>query len=517
MNHISGKKNIRKQRCNSGQDFNNKHGVHRPARIMKKACGHKCRYKCSSTFCNTEREKLFHSFWQLGDINKQRQFLLKHTVRKNKKIKSVHASRRNMSITWFLPSQNELNRDIRVCKTFFLKTLGISDKMVTTAYKKLNDIGICEDDKRGKYSNRPNKTSEVQKMHVRQHIRSFETVESHYCRRDSKKLYLPQDLSLSKMYRLYKEHCSNIGVTLVSQYIYNDVFNSEFNLAFHSPIKDKCDLCVSFANASAEEKEKMTEIYENHIKNKELARKHKEHDKSQVKNTNSETVVCCFDLEEVLLTPHSFESCLFYKRRLNSFDFTIYDMGTSDGHCYLWNEAISSRGACEIASCLFSFIQDMSGKGKKDFIMYSDNCCAQNKNKYFLTMLWYCLQKFNLRSITQKYLEKGHTQNEGDSIHAAIESASRKISIFTTSQWAATIRAARHSKPYVVHELNITDFFDFKELAQNLKNFEVNTDNEKVYWNSIKTITLKSTAPNQFEYQTDYEGQVHTVNLFHKL
>ena len=171
-------------------------------------------------------------------------------------------------------------------------------------------------------------------MHVRQHIRSFETVESHYCRRDSKKLYLPQDLSLSKMYRLYKDHCSNIGVTPVNQYIYNDVFNSEFNLAFRSPIKDKCDFCVSSANASAEEKEKLTEIYENHIKKKELARQHKEHDKSQVKNTDSETVVCCFDLEEVLLTPHSFESFLFYKRRLNYFNFTIYDMGTSDGHCY---------------------------------------------------------------------------------------------------------------------------------------------------------------------------------------
>ena len=189
-------------------------------------------------------------------------------------------------------------------------------------------------------------------------------------------------------------------------------------------------------------------------------------------------------------------------------------MGTSDGHCYLWNEAISSRGACEISSCLFSFIQDMSGKGKKEFIMYSDNCCAQNKNKYFLTMLWYCLQKFNLRSITQKYLEKDHAQNEGDFIHGAIETASRKISLNTTSHWAATVRAARHSKLYVVHELNITDFFDFKKLAQNLKNLEVNTNNEKVYWNSIKTITLKSTAPNQFEYQTDYESQVHTVKLF---
>ena len=48
-----GKSNIRKQRCNSGQDFINKHGVHRPASMMKKACGHKCRYKYSSTLCNT--------------------------------------------------------------------------------------------------------------------------------------------------------------------------------------------------------------------------------------------------------------------------------------------------------------------------------------------------------------------------------------------------------------------------------------------------------------------------------
>ena len=81
-----------------------------------------------------------------------------------------------------------------------------------------------------------------------------------------------------------------------------------------------------FANASANEKEKLTEIYETHIKNKELARKHREHDKSQVKNINSETVVCWFYLEEVLLTPDSFESCLFYKRRLNYFNFVIYDM-----------------------------------------------------------------------------------------------------------------------------------------------------------------------------------------------
>ena len=92
-------------------------------------------------------------------------------------------------------------------------------------------------------------------------------------------------------------------------------------------------------------------------------------------------------------------------------------VSTHDGYCYVWNEAIASRGDCEIASCLFSFIQDLSQKGKKKLITYSEYCCAQNKNKYFFTMLWYALQKFRMQSITQKYLEKGNTFNEVDSIH----------------------------------------------------------------------------------------------------
>ena len=82
--------------------------------------------------------------------------------------------------------------------------------MVTTVHSKFNDIGMCMDDRRGKFVNRPNQTSETAKNYVRQHINSLETVESHYCRRDSKKLYLPHGLNLSKMYRLYLYFCNNV-------------------------------------------------------------------------------------------------------------------------------------------------------------------------------------------------------------------------------------------------------------------------------------------------------------------
>ena len=39
------------------------------------------------------------------------------------------------------------------------------------------------------------------------------------------------------------------------------------------------------------------------------------------------------------MTPHSFESALYYKRRLNTYN--LYDFGSTDGH---WNESIASRG-----------------------------------------------------------------------------------------------------------------------------------------------------------------------------
>lgn len=132
-------------------------------------------------------------------------------------------------------------------------------------------------------------------------------------------------------------------------------------------------------------------------------------------------------------------------------------------------------------------------------------------------MLWFCIQKFGITSITHKYLEKGHTQNENGFIHATIESASRHIKVYTTPQWAAIIQMARRDHPYFTREMSFKDFFDFKLMSQNIKNFEINTDGEKVFWNKLKVITLRSDMPNFFEYQTHHKGQKFQVDLFKRL
>jgi len=88
-----------------------------------------------------------------------------------------------------------------------------------------------------------------------------------------------------------------------------------------------------------------------------------------------------------------------------------------------------------MASCLYKFMTEHIENGGKQFYIFSDNCGLQNRNRIIATIWWYILQKFDVDIITHSFLEVGHTQNENDAVHAAIERASRKISLFVPDQW----------------------------------------------------------------------------------
>lgn len=51
-------------------------------------------------------------------------------------------------------------------------------------------------------------------------------------------------------------------------------------------------------------------------------------------------------------------------------------------------------------------------------------------------------------TITQKYLEKGHTQMEVDSVHSVIERKLKNVEIFLPSQYASITKEARREPDY---------------------------------------------------------------------
>lgn len=70
------------------------------------------------------------------------------------------------------------------------------------------------------------------------------------------------------------------------------------------------------------------EIWQSYKKQRKSKRKQREKDKSNAQENKDSTFLAArFDLEEVLMTPKAFESSQYYKRRLNTFNFSIYDLG----------------------------------------------------------------------------------------------------------------------------------------------------------------------------------------------
>lgn len=192
--------NIRKRKRHSGQAYQDRSGNLHAARRIKstKDCRGKCKFSCLVHCNRNERENIFHQYWQLSR-NQQQDFLAKNTVQ------CVKSNVKRLRIQYTLPV---LGENIRVCKEFFLGTLDISQQRVNVYHK--NKDKATNIPRPLKTGNNNKVTSDEKKTSVRNHIRSFPHIESHYCRSSSKCHYLDPGLSIAKMYRLYTQRMVSI-------------------------------------------------------------------------------------------------------------------------------------------------------------------------------------------------------------------------------------------------------------------------------------------------------------------
>lgn len=206
------------------------------------------------------------------------------------------------------------------------------------------------------------------------------------------------------------------------------------------------------------------------------------------------------------MTPKTEVSEQYYRSKLSTYNLTVFDLGKKQGFCYMWHEALGQRGSAEIGSCILEFIKEnIMRHSVKEFSFFSDNCAGQNRNRNIVTLYLYCAVNFNIK-ITHNFLEKGHTQNEGDSIHSTIERASRNIDIFVPSQWYTLARTACKKKPYVIKEMGT--FWNLHHLREStLNNMNTITTGENVKWTSVRVIMVEPSTPNivNIKYQYDQE------------
>nr|CAI5822177.1 unnamed protein product [Callosobruchus analis] len=368
----------------------------------------------------------------------------------------------------------------------FLNTLDIGFKRIRYTMEKCRGgSGICTPDNRGRHGNHKRVSDEDRKI-VMDHISKFPAYKSHYSRSHSNKRYLSPDLSIQQMYRLYTDHCKEIGRTPVSDHFYRNIFVTEFNISFHPPHNDtcgKCDKLEVLIKACSDEGDRINFEREKkaHLEAANDAYEEKRKDKDNSKKSEL-MITAMFDLQKCLPTPHLKSGIAFYKRQLWVFNLTVYEISSATENksiCFMWDETTSRRGGQEIASCLLKYIQNLPPT----------------------TTILNLPPGHNLKEINHKFLVSGHTHLEADSIHAAIEKAKKQttMDIEMPRDWSTLVRGIHRKGGIKVVDMTQNDFYKIGALQKAcFINRKKNTEGEAMLF-------LKA---NHFKYLKEQPGKI---------
>lgn len=430
-------------------------GIKREGRKMGQPCSSEHCRRAVNRHCNKfsdeTRSDIFQKFWRDMNWDQRKVFVLNliEVTDKKRKVTKVLESRREASRNFFLYLKEER---LQVCRSMFLSTLGIKTWTVRQWLQSSSGGGVHKSKEvlLGERQSAREKPASRCKETAYSFLRSLPVLPSHYCRKTTKKLYLEHfHTSIMSLYNLYKDHCSNISVTPVGKTQFVKIFK-ELNLALFSPKKDRCDVCCAYEMKQIEEAD-----YTLHVQKKDRARAEKEGDKEKaIQNKTCHVVV--MDVQAVSVCPSLNASALYYRRKLNCHNFTVYDLATHEATCYWFNETEADLSACTFASCIVHYIKKVVSENPLPIILYSDGCNYQNRNSVMSNALLHLSMELNI-PLTQKFLEKGHTQMECDSVHSVIEHKLKKKQIYLPSDYVRLTQEARSKPfPYKVVELDYT-------------------------------------------------------------
>ncbi|XP_065362896.1 uncharacterized protein LOC135956365 [Calliphora vicina] len=198
-------------------------------------CAIRCTFKCHQNFSEEERKQICDIFWSL-DFKRRKDFILARIETKDvetpttPEFRKTNRPTRAYQTRFYLRSGlNSENK--RVCKHFMMNTLSINRKFIENAIKYAdkttgNYTGV---DGRGKHL--IHKISPERKQAILDHINSYPVW---LPSKKAKLRCLHHSLSIKRMYKEYREKCTEDEIKPVSAFYYYKVFHDEFRLLFLS-------------------------------------------------------------------------------------------------------------------------------------------------------------------------------------------------------------------------------------------------------------------------------------------
>lgn len=475
-NEQKWKRNERKRKLAEGKRYINSTGVEIGPRVTGSECN--CKYRCFY-YVNVEmRGHILKKFNKLGEKHKQDLYLsglIKSAPvvrRRPNQGASTKGQIRNVSNVYSIRLGTF---DKKVCKKAFASIHGISMKRVenVASQKISNDFVTVKSDKRGKHHNRPNRITEDLKKQVDNHIQSFPRRVSHYSRKDSSKYYLSPDLNVKLMHRLYLQqyepemyHKLMDGDKAgyrpkVSHDFYFRYLKANFNYTFGCPRSDTCVKCdelenqIKNSNLSPDQVQNAKVQKQLHLLKAEVFyRKLKEN--SSIALEKPEVEVLSFDYQQNFPLPKVPSGDAFYCRQLWLYNFCIHSAKTKRAHCYMFDETTGSKKPDETISFIDHYLCNVLNQNVSELILFSDNCCAQNKNYAIVQYLFSLVKSGRFKKITHHFPIPGHSFLPCDRCFGVIE---KKLKL---------IERVFHPNEYHTHVRNSSKMFHTVFVSQDL-------------------------------------------------
>ena len=141
-------------------------------------------------------------------------------------------------------------------------------------------------------------------------------------------------------------------------------------------------------------------------------------------------IVVMVDLQKCLPTPLLTNSQSLYLKNFVLINYTIYDPVSKKSYCMMYDGNDGARRGNEMASCFLKWAMKeiIRNDNVESLIVWSDNCSGQNRN-HFMVLLYFWLLSIsqNLKVIDHKFLLRGHTHMEVDTIHSIIERKRKRL------------------------------------------------------------------------------------------
>jgi len=390
--------------------------------------------------CSCRREcinKLGEQFWTMNYNSRKTWINQRVTRRETKSHQSRCDVKRRRTETREYTLRDRHGDVQTVCKEFFMRTLGYMHDSFLTAICRSTERGDATPppDKRGRHEPSNKLTTEARSL-IEKHIESYCPSVPHYRREHApNRRYLAPELNVTIMFNDFKEKhpTCTCGIDTYRKTV------AAKNISFVKLGQEECDVCLAYSNhihetSLEQETQKCTHCdkWKIHIEEARLSRTKYQEDAAK----DTDTIHLSADMQKVLLLPRmpSLKSCFFLKK-LVVFHETFAPIGSSKKNgkkprvlSCLWNESISGRNACDVASsfekALTFYMQNTS-----KVVIWADNCSAQNKNWTLYTALNLLVNdsENGYEDIELQYLEPGHTFMAADSFHAQVERSMRRV------------------------------------------------------------------------------------------